>query len=98
MFYTFSCGEMRWSEVFLSLLKRKGFKIEIPGDWDGLDSSLLVEGKPLVDFARVAWPGDITQKDSNQMGRGHGTKNHECLSSGNLKLFYCLNLIPLPVV
>ena len=50
MFYTFSCGEMRWSEVFLSLLKRNGFKVEIPDNWDGLDSTLLVEGRELWDY------------------------------------------------
>ena len=50
MFYTFSCGEMRWSEIFISLLKRNGFKVEIPDDWDGLDSTLLVEGRELWDY------------------------------------------------
>ena len=50
MFYTFSCGEMRWSEVFISLLNRKGYKVEIPQDWDGDDDNLLVQGKKLWDF------------------------------------------------
>ena len=50
IFYTFSCGEMRWSEIFLSLLKRNGFKVEIPEDWDGLDSTLLIEGRQLWDY------------------------------------------------
>ena len=27
VFYTFSCGEMRWTEVFLSILIRKGRKV-----------------------------------------------------------------------
>ena len=48
--YTFSCGEMRWSEVFISLLMRKNYKIEIPEGWDGTDSTLLVEGKELWDY------------------------------------------------
>ena len=47
VFYTFSCGEMRWSEVFLSLLMRKGYNIEIPKDWNGNDNELLVEGEEL---------------------------------------------------
>lgn len=47
VFYTFSCGEMRWSEVFLSLLMRKGYNIEIPQDWNGNDNELLVEGEEL---------------------------------------------------
>ena len=50
IFYTFSCGEMRWSEVFVSLLKRKGFEVEIPDQWDGNDATLLVEGKELWDY------------------------------------------------
>ena len=47
IFYTFSCGEMRWVEVFLSLLKRNGYKVEIPEDWDGDEKELKVEGEPL---------------------------------------------------
>ena len=50
VFYTFSCGEMRWSEVFLSIFKRHGYDVVIPGNWSGLDSELLVEGKPLWDY------------------------------------------------
>ena len=50
LFYTFSCGEMRWSDIFLTLLKRKGFKVEIPAYWDGNDSTLLVEGRELWDY------------------------------------------------
>ena len=37
----------RWSEVFLSILKRKGLNVVIPTDWDGTDETLLVEGKEL---------------------------------------------------
>ena len=50
LFYTFSCGEMRWSEVFLTLLKKRGYDVKIPDDWDGTDSTLLVDGKSLWDF------------------------------------------------
>ena len=50
LFYTLSCGEMRWSEVFLTLLERKGYSVKIPDDWDGTDSTLLVEGKELWDY------------------------------------------------
>ena len=58
IFWTFSCGEMRWSEVFLSLLKRKGYKVKIPQDWDGNDNDLLVEGKKLWKFIN----GDMSDK------------------------------------
>merc|ERR1711978_562567 len=42
VFYTFSCGEMRWPEVFLSLLKRNGYKVTIPDDWNGDEKELKV--------------------------------------------------------
>ena len=58
LFYTFSCGEMRWSEVFLTLLMRKGYKVKIPDNWDGSDSTLLVEGKELWDFVN----NDLSEK------------------------------------
>ena len=44
IFYTFSCGEMRWTEVFLSLLMRKGYKVDIPEEWNGNEADLKVEG------------------------------------------------------
>ena len=44
VFYTFSCGEMRWCECFVSLFKRKGCKIAYPDDWDGSDEKILVDG------------------------------------------------------
>ena len=50
LFYTFSCGEMRWSDVFLTLLRRKGLKVQIPADWDGNDATLMVEGIELWDY------------------------------------------------
>ena len=50
LFYTFSCGEMRWSEVFLSLLRNKGYSVSIPDNWDGNDNTLLVEGKELWQY------------------------------------------------
>ena len=50
VFYTFSCAEMRWTEVFISLLQRNGYKIEIPENWDGDDSTLMVEGKELWEY------------------------------------------------
>ena len=35
----------RWSEVFISILKREGYSIEYPDDWDGNDAQILVNGK-----------------------------------------------------
>ena len=43
VFYTFSCGEMRWTEVLYSLLKRKGKIIKIPENWNGQDEDITVE-------------------------------------------------------
>ena len=36
--------------MFLSILRRKGYKIEIPEDWNGHDEELLVEGQELWEF------------------------------------------------
>ena len=43
VFYTFSCGEMRWTEVFLSILIRKGRKITFSPEFDGNENEILVE-------------------------------------------------------
>lgn len=41
---------MRWPEVFLCLLRRKGYNIEYPDDWTGNDQDLFIEGEPLWQF------------------------------------------------
>ena len=43
VFYTFSCGEMRWAEVFLTLLCREGYKVTVPSEWNGNENELIVE-------------------------------------------------------
>ena len=54
VFYTISCAEMRWSEVFVSILRRKGYKVEYLEDangiWDGDDEKIMVEDVKLWDF------------------------------------------------
>ena len=50
VFFTCSCGEMRWPEAFLSIFKRRGLAVTIPEEWTGNDEQLLVEGKPLWQF------------------------------------------------
>ena len=47
VFFTFSCGEMKWTEVYLNIFRRKGYKIDYPDDWDGHDEDILVEGVPI---------------------------------------------------
>ena len=42
VFYTFSCGEMRWPEVFLSILKRNNYEVIIPEKWNGNEAELRV--------------------------------------------------------
>ena len=56
LFYTFSCGEMRWPEIFLSIFKRKGFDISYPENWTGEDQDLLVEGMPLWKYVNKEMP------------------------------------------
>ena len=55
VFFTFSCGEMRWSEVFVAVLEKKGYNIEYmindgEDDWNGSDENILVNGEKLWDF------------------------------------------------
>ena len=51
LFFTLSCGEMRWIEVYISVLRREGHKIDIikdsSGNWTGKDEDILVDGQPL---------------------------------------------------
>ena len=45
---------MRWAEIFVSILRRKGFKVEHlekdEGKFSGDDEDILVEGKPIWNF------------------------------------------------
>ena len=41
---------MCWAEVFLTLLRKKGYKIEISEHWDGNEAELKVEGEDLWKF------------------------------------------------
>ena len=53
LFFTLSCGEMRWSEVFVSILRSIGKDVKyIEGDkgWDGSDENIHVNGTKLWDF------------------------------------------------
>ena len=50
IFFTFSCGEMRWPEVYLTLLREKNYDISQPEDYDGHLENMLVEGKPLWEY------------------------------------------------
>ena len=54
IFFTLSCGEMRWSEVFVSVLRSKGYNVDYLEDehgWNGSDENIFVDGnKKLWDF------------------------------------------------
>ena len=54
VFFTLSCAEMRWSEIFVAVLRRKGYTVkcieEEDKGWDGNDDNILVNGKKLWDF------------------------------------------------
>ena len=45
VFFTLSCGEMNWSEIFVAILRRKGLKVEYIEDetgWNGNDENIIV--------------------------------------------------------
>ena len=52
VFFTFSCGEMRWAEVYISFFIKKGCKVEFicEEEWSGKDIDILVNGIPIWDF------------------------------------------------
>ena len=47
VFFTFSCGEMRFTEIFLSIFRKQGLSVEIPENWSGDDKDIKVEGTDL---------------------------------------------------
>ena len=43
VFFTLSCAEMRWSEIFVTILRRMGYKVEYnetENSWDGSDENI----------------------------------------------------------
>ena len=52
VFFTFSCGEMRWAEVYISFFIKKGCKVEFvcEEEWSGKDMDILVNGIPIWEF------------------------------------------------
>ena len=54
VFFTISCAEMKWSEVFVAILRRRGHKVDfIEGEngWNGQDDKIIVNGETkLWDF------------------------------------------------
>ena len=55
VFFTLSCAEMRWAEVYLAVLRYMGIEtLEVihgrNGEWNGTDNDILVNGKPLWEY------------------------------------------------
>ena len=54
VFLTLSCGELRWFDVFTTVLNRHGYDVifeeDENGQWDGDEEKITVEGKQLWDF------------------------------------------------
>ena len=53
VFFTLSCAELRWFEIFVSILKQMGVKLiegKENGKWTGKEDDILVNGKPLWTF------------------------------------------------
>ncbi len=56
IFWTLSCGELRWPEVSASILQMKGFnitfRIEEKSYWDGKEENILINDQTLPEFLR----------------------------------------------
>ena len=55
VFFTLSCAERRWAEVYLSVLRNMGIEnLEVihgrNGEWNGTDTDILVNGIPLWEY------------------------------------------------
>ena len=55
VFFTLSCAEMRWAEVYLAILRDMGIEsLEIihgrNGEWNGTDNDILINGKPFWEY------------------------------------------------
>ena len=53
VFFTLSCAELRWFEIFVSILKQMGITViegKENGKWTGDEDDILVNGKPLWKF------------------------------------------------
>ena len=53
VFFTLSCAELRWAEIFVSILTLMGVKVihgNVNGEWNGKDDEIYVNGKPLWTF------------------------------------------------
>ena len=48
IFFTLSAAEMRWPEVYASILQSEGHNVKFdPPDWDGRWESIFIDGIPL---------------------------------------------------
>ena len=48
IFFTLSAAEMRWPEVYASILQTQGHHVVFdPPDWDGRWNTILIDGIPL---------------------------------------------------
>ena len=57
VFFTLSCAEMRWAEVYLAVLRYMGIEtLEVKhgrnGNWNGTDNDILVNGMPLWEYVK----------------------------------------------
>ena len=51
IFFTLSCGEMRWPEIAASILKANGHSVTFSvSPWDGESSSIQIDGTPFDEF------------------------------------------------
>ena len=54
LFFTLSCAEMRWPEVAASILQSNGCTVTFSSSpWDGLPSSIQIDGIPLDEFLEI---------------------------------------------
>jgi hypothetical protein len=54
LFFTLSCGELRWSEVFVAMFKEQDVTVtymtDDVGQWNGSDETILINNQPLWEY------------------------------------------------
>ena len=57
LFFTLSCAEQKWPEVFVSLLHMDAFKVEVHSGWHEDENKITINGIPLPEFKEHHLPG-----------------------------------------
>ena len=50
LFFTLSCAEMKWPEIFGEIFRTLNYDVVYPENWDGSEATITVNGERLDHF------------------------------------------------